>query len=132
MNCDKKVIHVTNWLQNRRNAIFENLFQVLCKKNCWYDDKIINSNMKKYWLEYLDFQMIHICKHTHIGKYHSQIIVPHYHKTFCVTVLQLTLFILCLYIFLAYKHTQNCKNKSSMSKNVIYSYWINHTINHPQ
>ena len=28
----KNVIHVTNWLQNRRNAIFENLFQVLCKK----------------------------------------------------------------------------------------------------
>ena len=80
----------------------------------------------------LNSQIIHIYKHTHIVKYHSQIIVPHYHKTFYVTVLQLTLCILFLYIFLAYKHTQNCKNKSSMSKNVIYSYWINHIINHPQ
>ena len=64
----------------------------------------------------------YIYKDTHIVKYHSQIIVPQYHKKSYVTVLQLTLCILFLYIFLAYKHTQNCKNKSSMSKNVIYSY----------
>ena len=147
MNCDKKVIHVTNWLQNRRNAIFENLFQVLCKKTdnttiklsivIW---KSISLNRLKVrrpphpWS--LDLSIVKWFISINILILSNIIIKLFFHITTKLFVSRFynLLFLFCsyIYIFLAYKHTQNCKNKSSMSKNVIYSYWINHTINHPQ